>query len=221
MSKDTFWKPIFKSCLRVHLTSIFYPPSDLSVWCEIADIFLKSAEGTWLTTTGFSLSFNLWRRDYVLWHNGLYIWGIQHRHTLLWIRKTYSFFAWGRYEKPMWLPHRIDSRLFSPPLGIFPENQVRGWELCHHINSSLGELTEEAHSGQQWDTMDICHAAWQVLRGYIEQGRMDRGTGAWPAPDKGGNVYYACLGRATASLPAQTSALGHGGRVDQIVSEGI
>lgn len=41
------------------------------------------------------------------------------------------------------------------------------------------------HLEWQQNDMDSLRAAWQAFKNYTEQHRMDRGSGAWPVPDKG------------------------------------
>lgn len=43
---------------------------------------------------------------------------------------------------------------------------------------------------------DVLHATQQALRGHIGQGRIDKGRGAQPAPDKEKMHYTLAQGRA-------------------------
>lgn len=70
--------------------------------------------------------------------------------------------------------------------------------------------------------MDILRVTWQVPRGYIGQGRLDKGTGVWTAPDKGKMPYLLAQGRAMPVPGSSTSQhMVHSRGVDQTVFEGI
>lgn len=55
---------------------------------------------------------------------------------------------------------------------------------------------------------------WQMLSGYIGQGRMVRITGAWPTPDKGKNALHTCL-VPSEDLFQEPTCMGHRGGIRQ------
>lgn len=66
-------------------------------------------------------------------------------------------------------------------------------------------------------------SAWQLLRSFEGQRRMDSSAGASPAPRKGKTPHALARGQATpcASNQHKPASFGCWGGVDQTVSEGI
>lgn len=70
--------------------------------------------------------------------------------------------------------------------------------------SLLRELIYEVRFWQ-WhgDNMYILCTAWHVLRSYIRQDKLDRGTGELSAPDKGEMPYMLAQGKVTTCAKIQ------------------
>lgn len=96
-------------------------------------------------------------------------------------------------------------------LGKFPgaKRPKKGTDTSALHLELIKELTQEAHPGRRQDDVDILQAMWEVLKGCIEQGRMN-----------GGGPYELARGRVPACSRNQCVFRLRGG-LDQTVSEGF